>query len=222
MRYVKKGAAPASFEAWLASGNDNWQPTYENFRNPEKRELHQSLIQEAGHLCGYCGMSVDIGTSHIEHFRPQHPYVALELDYRNLLVSCQRETLRRAPRHCGVAKDGAFEEHLHVSPFEFGTDERFVYTLTGDISSTARVDDAANHMIDLLKLSISFLKNRREAAISRVFDHRFLGDATIDELAKLRDGLSVADETGRLEEFAHVLARFAAQRIQDQMQTSPQ
>ena len=40
-------------------------------QNPEKRELHEALIQEQGDICCYCGMRITRESSHIEHLKPQ-------------------------------------------------------------------------------------------------------------------------------------------------------
>jgi hypothetical protein len=71
MKHVTKGAAPQEFETWKALANADWQPTYDNLCNPEKRVLHESLLREQGWVCCYCGQAVALHDSHVEHFRPQ-------------------------------------------------------------------------------------------------------------------------------------------------------
>jgi uncharacterized protein (TIGR02646 family) len=50
--------------------------------------------------------------SHVEHFRPQEHFQALQLDYANLHASCIRQTLPGRPLHCGHAKGSDFDNDL--------------------------------------------------------------------------------------------------------------
>ena len=215
MKHVTKGVAPQEFEDWKSSANENWTPSYADFRNPEKQDLHCALLAEQGFVCCYCGQRTSLANSHIEHFRPQESRLDLTLAFDNLLASCIRETKPSMPLHCGHAKGSEFDEALHVSPLEPGCEGRFQYTLDGHIEPTDVSDVKAGHMLRLLKLDIAFLKNRREAVVRQVFDAEFLVTATDDELKKLRSVYLGRDEGGRAESLGHVLARFAEQRLQD-------
>ncbi|KWR88168.1 hypothetical protein [Cupriavidus sp. IDO] len=48
MRYILKGLPSAEFEAWLGLATEDWQPTFDQLQNPQKRILQQALIQEQG------------------------------------------------------------------------------------------------------------------------------------------------------------------------------
>lgn len=213
MRHYSKRAAPASFAAWKAMANENWQPSYVSLQNPEKRALHQALLDEQGQLCCYCGRSITLADSHIEHFRPQEQREDLALDFENLLASCIRETEPGAPLHCGHAKGHDFDEARHVSPLDPTCERRFGYLLTGTIFSK---DDGASYMTGLLKLDLEFLRNRRGAALARVFDTEFIGSATVDELKTLARAYRLPDATGTQESFGHVVARFAEQLLESE------
>lgn len=211
MRHFVKGAAPASFDAWKAQANEDWQPSYGGLQNPQKRELHQALLDEQGQLCGYCGRGISLTDSHIEHFRPQEQREDLALDFNNLLASCIRETQPGAPLHCGHAKGHDFDEARHVSPLDPACEQRFGYTLTGAILPK---DDKATYMVGLLKLDIEFLHNRRGDALARVFDAAFIESATDEELQTLARAYRLPDTTGAYESFGHVVARFAEQMLE--------
>lgn len=208
MRHVVKGDAPDALENWKARKNENWEPRYLDFRNPEKRETHGWLLDEQGATCCYCGCRIDSDDSHIEHFRPQERYADKDLDYDNLLVSCIRETGPDLPLHCGHAKGGDFNEDLHISPLDPSCTERFVFGLNGSISTTGQEDASAQYMIDLLRLDISFLRNRRAATLAGIFDEDFLSTATEQELVILRRSYLGKIGEGALHEFFHVVARF--------------
>lgn len=215
MKHVMKGASAPEFEAWKALANPDWTPTYKDLQNPQKRALHVSLLKEQGWVCCYCGRSIAQQDSHIEHFRPQEHYPDLALIYANLHASCIRETEPGRPLHCGHAKGADFDEVLQTSPLDPQCEERFLYTLDGSILARDAADAQAGYMVELLQLDISFLRNRREEEVNRVFDPEFLATVTADELRLLRDEFRRRDEAGRAQSFGHMLARFSEQRLLD-------
>jgi len=215
MKHVRKGAPPDSFLAWKAKANEDWSPTYDNLQNPEKMDLHKSLLAEQGEVCCYCGRRVGLLDSHIEHFRPQECRLDLELDYSNLYASCLREVAREQPLHCGHAKKSQFDEANYISPQEEDCEQRFIYAADGQQLSAKWDDLAANYMVDILNLNAFFLSARRAAALAGVFDNEFLLNATPDELRTIRDAYREVDDAGRLPDMGHVIARFAEQRLSD-------
>lgn len=112
MKHIVKGEEPQDLKDWKSSANENWQPTWDGLPGPVKRNLHSALMTEQGFICCYCGKRVSDADSHIEHFKPQVPFEADALVYANLLCSCQRQTERREPLHCGKLKDNWYDEHL--------------------------------------------------------------------------------------------------------------
>ena len=215
MKQVMKAESPEAFENWKNLSHENWQPTYENLQNPEKRTLHVSLLVEQGWVCCYCGRSVSMDDSHIEHFRPQERYDHLALDYENLHASCIRETNHDTPIHCGHAKGSDFDEAQHISPLDPECETRFVYAESGVIAASDASDASAGFMIGLLRLNSPFLCNRRSEVIRRAFDPDFLATATQDELRRFSASLRGSDKQGAKQTFGHVLARFAEQRLPD-------
>lgn len=211
MKHVVKSASPAQFDAWKSSGNASWQPAYSNLQNPQKKVLHQALLDEQGRVCCYCGRSISLENSHIEHFRPQETHPHLALDFDNLYASCIRETKPGAPLHCGHAKGRDFDAARHISPQDPQCERRFVYTLGGAILAADAADAAADYMRDLLKLDIAFVRARREAVLASVFDSGFLETVTDSELQRLAHAFRTPDADGALDDFGHVLARFAGQ-----------
>lgn len=212
MRKITKLTEPNSLILWKSQANDDWQPSYHNLQNPQKRELHLSLLDEQGNLCCYCGRRIDLSDSHIEHFRPQELFESLQLAYENLHASCIRETEPGTPLHCGHHKKNWFDESMHISPLEEGCERRFRYLLSGEIQATQDTDSAATTMIEVLALDIAYLNNRREDALTKFFDPNFLASVSNEELAvltaRLRSMPSVEQNP-----FDHVVARFAEQLL---------
>lgn len=215
MKHVTKGSPAPDFEAWKVSDDPNWIPGYCDLQNPQKRKLHESLLSEQGWVCCYCGRHIDLQNSHIEHFRPQERYADLALNFENLHASCIRETQPGMPLHCGHAKGADFDEALQISPLDAHCESRFTYTLDGGIIPSDVADAQAAYMVELLKLDIAFLRNRRGSEVSSVFDAAFLATATLQELEALRDYFRTRSAEGKAQSFGHVLARFAEQRLLD-------
>lgn len=211
MKRVIKGTEPASFTEWKVLANEEWSPTYSDLRQPEKKELHTSLLTEQGYACCYCGDRITLDSSHIEHFRPQKDFGHLDLEYANLHASCQGETETPKPSHCGHSKGSDFCEDSHISPLEDDCESRFRFNLLGEIET--RDDDApAEAMISLLALDIKFLDSRRQEKLKGIFDNTFLTDFTVEELETIIQR-SRHPVSGQHEAFDHVVARYAEQLL---------
>ena len=185
MKHVSKDAPPTDFDAWKAQANEDWTPTYNDLRDPEKRNLHSALLAEQGSVCCYCGRSISLEDSHIEHFRPQEQYAGLQLEYANLHASCMRGLRRSMPRHCGHAKENGFDEEQHIAPADPDCERRFMYTLRGEIVPADSEDERAKYMIGLLALEAPTLRHLREEVLSQTLDPSFLATATQQEGVKL-------------------------------------
>ena len=141
MRYIKKQQTPQEFLDWKAKSNEDWQPTWDDLKNPEKTIVRQSLLKEQGYICCYCQRRINLNNSHIEHFKPKDEsrYPELSLEYTNFLASCQKERINilvdedqedlvnedqsypENPVHCGHLKKNWYDEKLnfgqHLSAF---------------------------------------------------------------------------------------------------------
>jgi uncharacterized protein (TIGR02646 family) len=212
MKRVLKGTEPASFTDWKNSASDDWVPTYPTLQNPQKRDLHNSLLQEQGFFCCYCGRDVDANSSHIEHFRPQEQYAKLALEYHNLHASCLRETTPGNPLHCGHRKGNWFDETQHISPMDEQCELRFRYLQSGKIQPTESDDTPAIRMIDVLALDIAYLNNRRQSSILRTFDKDFIMQVSDEDLRHLIDTIRSTNVPDQ-KPFDHVIARYAEQLL---------
>ena len=170
MKHIVKDQNTPLFGKWNALANDDWQPTYDDLGDPEKKEVKDSLIKEQGYICCYCERRLIDGDSHIEHFNPQSNNVVDPLDYINMFCSCQDQLKKGEPRHCGVSKDNWFDEEHLVSPLDPECEGRFVYTADGKIQPANESDDAAKITIEKLKLDIEKLNDSRKKAIEPFLD----------------------------------------------------
>jgi uncharacterized protein (TIGR02646 family) len=74
MRFIEKTAEPDILRQFKAQSNSDWQATYNNLQNPEKRELHQILLAEQGYIavpkllrCSYPLSSKGFKTKTVPH-----------------------------------------------------------------------------------------------------------------------------------------------------------
>lgn len=145
--------------------------------------------------------------SHIEHFKPRNKYPDLQLDYANLIASCQGESEEPPPipTHCGHKKGAWYEESLMVSPLKSNCTDFFRYTEDGQILATKEADkqDVAKTTIEKLDLNIHKLQKMREGAIEGILDGLDLTDFQI--VRQLIDGFKKPDRDGEYEEFCNVI-----------------
>lgn len=210
MKYIVKVEEPPAFTEWKSLENPEWQPDWESIPGDVKRGIQASLLEEQGYICCYCSMGISDNDSHIEHLRPRgkQEYSHLELDYQNLLASCQLRLRPREPRHCGVLKEDWYDEDLMISPLSEDCEERFGFTADGDIYPVDGNDQAARETILELGLAIDKLRLFRKGAIEGVLDDlEILGQ---DEIQGLIITFRERDYTGKYTEFCtaivHVLS----------------
>ncbi|MCI9845920.1 retron system putative HNH endonuclease [Flavobacterium pectinovorum] len=185
MKYIIKQAEPESFIVWKNKENDDWKPTYANLDRQERIDLFKSLKEEQGYICCYCERELNEGDCHIEHFRPKDKtkFPKLELVYNNLLCSCQVNTEKGEPLHCGNSKGNWFDENLLISPLDSTCEGKFKYTFDGQILPFNEDDDAAKITIEKLQLNIDKLKDLRKSVIDALFE-----DEDIGWYLELKDG----------------------------------
>jgi uncharacterized protein (TIGR02646 family) len=174
MKCISKSPEPESFVQWKID-NAHLKMPYGDLHGDKKKCLKLSLIEEQGGLCCYCEREIGQDDSHVEHFRPQrgknaHPH--LDLEYQNLLCSCQVPHLPipTDPRHCGVLKDQWFDDVLLISPLDTGCESRFRFAEDGSIYPANDHDDAAMVTIEKLGLDIDKLRSLREGALKGLED----------------------------------------------------
>jgi uncharacterized protein (TIGR02646 family) len=208
VKYILKTTEPEALAKFKAQANDDWQPTYDELRGKDKQQLHHHLITEQGYLCCYCGERIVQSDSHIEHFQPQTDYTHLELDYFNLLASCQQKIQPKEPRHCGMGKSDWFDERLLVSPLIPNCGDFFEYTDIGEILPTRSAEKvpAAIETIEKLKLNIPKLQAGRAGVIDSFYDDPdFLSNLSDREIDKLVHYYSQTDNLGQYQPYCQVI-----------------
>lgn len=208
MKYICKTTEPEALAQFKAQTNQDWQPSYAELRGHDKQQVHHHLITEQGHICCYCGERIVLTDSHIEHFQPQTDYAHLELDYFNLLASCQQKIEPKHPRHCGMGKSDWYDQELLVSPLIDDCADFFEYTDLGEILPTHRSAQsaAAKETIDRLSLNIPKLQAGRAGVIDSFYDEPdFLSNLADDEIEKLIHYYSHTDQNGQYQPYCQVI-----------------
>ncbi|MCP4107687.1 MAG: TIGR02646 family protein [Desulfobacteraceae bacterium] len=85
MKYIKKNEEPKKFADWKKQENPT---TWKYLRYSVKSTVRDSLIDEQGHICCYCGTKIQKDNTRIEHLKPREFYKQDIFNYSNLLASC--------------------------------------------------------------------------------------------------------------------------------------
>ena len=224
MRYIKKQKTPQEFLEWKAQVNEDWQPSWDDLKNPEKNIVRQSLLKEQGHICCYCQRRIDLNNSHIEHFKPkdENYYPELSLEYTNFLASCQKEKINietneekireygEIPVHCGHAKGNWYDEKLTVSPLIQNCADYFLYTEAVEILPSEDPDKNEAAKVTIEKLGLDKLNDKRQAVIKGLFGEEKLSKEEIEIFINNLDQRNPEDQ---YDEFCNVLIYVLKQYI---------
>ena len=206
MKYIQKGKEPENFSKWKAKQKSiDVNYDFNSLRNPEKPEVHNSLLSEQGYICCYCCMRVEQSNSHIEHLDPQSKTDAeLSVEYTNMLASCGRDTNKpgyRWPEYCGNKK-GDFA--IGVSPLQANCEEFFNYSTIGEILPANNLDDPkdAQTTIEVLGLNDFDLTEGRKQAFEA------LEGITQEEAELLAQVCQQMNGEGRYQPFCNAVLYF--------------
>jgi len=212
MKHIVKDRNTPLFDKWKASDNEDWQPTYEDLRGTEKKEVKDSLMKEQGYICCYCERRLTGEDSHIEHFKPQSEGNVDSLDYTNMLCSCQNQLDKGIPKHCGHSKANWFDEDFLISPLDHDCEGRLAYTADGQIHPANKSDDAATMTIEKLKLNIEILKDFRKKAIEPFLYEGLDGE----DFLKFVNGYLKKNSSGMFGEFWTTINYIFVQNVQNE------
>ena len=194
MRHIKKSNASAAFNAYKGCNG----ATYKNFVANQSlyNDVKQQLIDDQHELCCYCGIRVELDTTHIEHVLDQNKHKKLQLEFSNLLASCNG-----GPRqeHCGHAKGS---QSLPVTPLQEDCEHRFVYRSNGYVASVEEDQDAGTS-IGVLNLNIVKLRNMRKKAL--IDSGLFEDDLKLEDIEEFIELYNSADDNGQLEPFSQAI-----------------
>lgn len=174
MRRIKKNEPPDWFIAWKKQfeKDNSRKANYKNdFPGDKKRKLREHLIKEQGYICCYCMRRIQINNSHLEHFLPKDAFPDKDMDYGNMLASCEGEII--GEDHCGHRKNNYYDNNM-IIPTDTAIERMFYYTIKGEIFPNGKnqMRKTAKDMIREFGLNSFYLNRNRRLAIeeSEVFD----------------------------------------------------
>lgn len=161
MRTITKGPEPPS----LTAHRKRLHSDYANY--PHKDDLRRALVTEQRGLCCYCMGRIRAKRTamKIEHWQCQAHHSDRQLDYRNLLASCNGgEGQPFHLQHCDTRKGDTDLEFNPADP-DHRIETRIRYELNGTVRSERDFDDQLN---EVLNLNLPFLKNNRKGVLDGV------------------------------------------------------
>jgi uncharacterized protein (TIGR02646 family) len=186
------------------------------------KSLVNSLLEEQGYLCCYCGCRLPLTTVPsliLEHLLPisKPEFSCLLADYKNLLVACDGgmrdpniNRFRGKKRlHCDKHKG---DDILPISPLDKDCESHFVYHQDGTVTAANGTKDEKKTLSILNLCDVPSLKEARRAAISVIFDDN---DELLptDDLKKIMKAYQEKDSEGRYEPFSFVVVDVIRQLV---------
>lgn len=219
MRHIQKNNEPQSLIQWRAVNQNDPNFGYRLIEANLRGDIWQALVAEQGRLCAYTGRRIDEASCHIEHPKPQaHCMNGEDVSFANMLACVPAPNAPGLPY--GAHKKGSWpdatEEALFVSPLRPSCEERFSFTLSGEIRASSPADAAAKETIDRLGLNHTLMQQFRKAAIEATLGIRGRGHASLNlHSARARlNGLRAAERNrSPLEPFCFVLKQALQKHI---------
>lgn len=179
MQYIKKEKEPLGLKKY----KETQGVCFIDLKKEVKIEVKESLLREQGYICCYCGKRIGLDEStKLEHLLCRNQYPELDLEYDNILASCDGgqgercglpgQQRRKIPCHCDHKKGNA---NIAISPLCPDCEDRFMYDEDGGIYGGS---DTVQKVIDTLGLDCATVKNRRKAAIKAYTIYRDFPELT--------------------------------------------
>jgi len=85
VRKINKGQEPKSLVRWKRKNSNK---RYQNLDAEVRQEVRTACVAEQFHLCAYCCQRISMEKSVNEHIEPRHLFPNLDLDFSNIVASC--------------------------------------------------------------------------------------------------------------------------------------
>ncbi len=200
MKRIFKQDPPAAYRDWLV--NDGQGVRYRGNETVIRSHCLKSLIREQRGICCYSGISILDEDAHIEHL---YPYSESEkngthedMDYGNMMA-CYPKT--GGCRFGGMKKG---QDIIEVTPFDSDCEDRFTFTLEGEIKTARDTDEPAERTIKTLGLDDGTLTDKRRSVISERLERRKLSDSQIQDL---KEQMRRPDSDGNYAHFCFVIEK---------------
>lgn len=173
MKFINKNSSPIDYDKYCKRKDATYSDLQNN--NAIKEVLKKSLLKEQGYICCYCGCKITEDNMIVEHLLPRSRYPNIELDYNNLLASCDGGRRKRTennkintqknniiPECCDSSKKN---NEIKITPLMPKCEESFLFDDQGKIYPMPGDTDAED-TIKVLSLDTPSLNHKRKAAIA--------------------------------------------------------
>lgn len=146
------------------AGSDHELLRYDDLDKQTKDDIRRSLIEEQGHICCYCMRRIHLGKGgmRIEHWRSQSRYESEQVNYKNLLASCNGE-MEKGLSHCDRNKANV---DIAYNPAEMDIEAKLSYLKDGTMHSEDRA--LYGDIENVLNLNLPRFKMYRKAVARAV------------------------------------------------------
>jgi len=155
MRKISKSNEPDKLTNWKRKNKKSrYADLDKNSKGIEARKAinQQNIIDQLG-LCAYCCKRITEENSVNEHLIPRNKDHCLELDFENIVASCD------TPKQCDKAHKS---QRLALTPLMFECETELKFFLSGKVEGKT---DRANEIITILNLNNRILQNTRKQFI---------------------------------------------------------
>lgn len=201
MRKITKGDEPKALLAWKRK---NPHGHYSDLTNIEGQAINQAALSEQLGLCAYCCKKIDAHNSHNEHVEPRHLAPNRQLDFRNIIASCNTHG------RCGNAHDS---KPLPLTPLMQECETELNFYLSGKVEGLTQ---RSTESIAVLGLDSRAIREERKQMIDNLIFPDNAGDLQLldnDLLADWLDDVQQPDGEGQLLPYSPVLANILRQLL---------
>lgn len=189
MLNVKKSEQP---EFLIEYKENKANASYKNMRGEMRKDLrhyiaYREQCKSKRCFCAYCEREIVVNSdnangSHIEHVKPQSQFPKSDLEYTNLIVSCNSK------ESCGIKKGNRYFEEF-IDPVFYDPGKHFTYdSLTGEIIPKSGITNSNTPEYKTLALlglnNIRLTEARKRFTVEVVSLLRFMKKSEIKHFVK--------------------------------------
>jgi uncharacterized protein (TIGR02646 family) len=207
VKRVSKGTQPKEYRDWRRKVKGTAKEDYRELPSSVKGSLLEALITQQGYLCAYTMKRIYLGTSHVEHIKPEAICRAYrpgaDLDYINLVACFPRVGMREPYRYGAQKKDNWWKDEgaNFVSPLDPNCEKRFRFDLDGNITAVNGNGPAKNTIVILALDHGSLSEDRRKVIYEFVYGKNGNDPLSFPKTKQASASICRANEEGEFNEF---------------------
>lgn len=217
MRRIAKTHPPHKLTEWRDENSEGNHGYRDLLGTEAYHDLKSQLLQEQGGLCAYTGRSINNGSSHVEHIKPQCECADWEdVEYRNVVACFPADGGDSSHGYGAPVKASWWDEQQFITPLSDECERRFSFVWSGHVHPSPDDHEGATATIKALGLDVDTLRQLRKARVDGFFG---FGSRTRARPLSIRDAKTVLaniesrDANGRLQEFCFVLKQLLPKYI---------